>query len=74
MTRPGFGAFSSAVAQANAAIFRQHFDPNTLRPAATVKATMRRTRCGGLLTYTASAVVGRMTGRCSSAECLKWSD
>lgn len=74
MTRPGFGAFSSAVAQAKAAIFRQHFDPNTLRPAATVKASMRCTRCGGLLTYTASAVDGRMTGRCSSADCLKWSD
>ena len=74
MTRPGFGAFSSAVAQTKAAIFRQHFDPKTLRPAETVKASMRCCRCGGLLTYTASAIDGRMSGHCSSAGCLKWSD
>jgi len=74
MTRPGFGAFSSAVAQTKAAIFRQHFDPNTLRPAATVKASMRCIRCGGLLTYTASAIDGRMTGRCSTVDCLTWRD
>lgn len=74
MTRPGFGALSSAVAQTKAAIFRQHFDPKTLRPAETVKASMQCMRCRGLLTYTASAIDGRMTGRCSSADCLKWSD
>jgi hypothetical protein len=74
MTTPGFGAFSSAVAQTKAAIFRQHFDQKTLRPADTVKASMRCIRCGGLLTYTASATDGRMTGRCSTAGCLEWSD
>jgi len=74
MTTPGFGAFSSAVARAKADIFRRHFDPATLRPAETVKASMQCVRCGGLLTYTASAVDGRMTGRCSSAGCIQWKD
>lgn len=74
MTRPGFGALSSAVAQTKAAIFRQHFDPKTLRPAETVKASMQCMRCRGLLTYTASAIDGRMTGRCSSAGCIRWDE
>ncbi|CAN7458609.1 hypothetical protein LJR099_003086 [Variovorax paradoxus] len=74
MTTPGFGAFSSAVARAKTEIFRRHFDPTTLRPAETVKASIRCIRCGGLFAYTASAVDGRMSGRCSSAGCIKWTD
>jgi len=74
MTRPGFGAFSSAVANTKAEIFRRHFDPKTLLPAESVKASMRCLACGGLFTYSASAINGRMTGHCSSAGCLKWSD
>lgn len=74
MTTPGFGAFSSAVARAKNEIFRQHFDPKTLRPAETVKASMQCVRCGGLFIYTASAIDGRMSGRCSSAGCIRWTD
>ena len=74
MTTPGFGAFSSAVAKAKTEIFRRHFDPTTLRPTESVKASMRCIRCGGLFTYTASAVDGRMSGRCSSAGCINWTD
>lgn len=74
MTTPGFGAISSAVARAKTEIFRRHFNPATLRPAETVKASMQCTRCGGLLTYKASAVDGRMSGHCSSAGCIRWTD
>lgn len=74
MTTPGFGAFSSAVARAKTEIFRRHFDTATLRPAESVKASMRCLRCGGLLTYEASAIDGRMSGRCSSSGCIKWKD
>lgn len=68
MTTPGFGAIASAVARTKTEIFRRHFDPDeTLRPVETVKASMQCTRCGGLLNYTASAIDGRRSGRCSSA-------
>lgn len=74
MTRPGFIAQSSAAARTRAEIFRRHFDEKTLRPAESVKASMRCLACGGLFTYSASAVDGRMNGHCSSVGCLKWSD
>jgi hypothetical protein len=74
MTTPGFGAFSSAVARTRNEIFRRHFNPATLLPTETVKASMQCLRCGGLFTYSASAINGRMTGRCSSAGCIKWTD
>lgn len=74
MTTPGFGAFSSAVARAKNEIFRRHYNPATLRPTETVTASMQCVRCGGLFNYTASSIDGRMSGRCSSASCIKWDD
>lgn len=74
MTTPGFGAFSSAVARAMAEVRSKHCQPPTFRPAETVRGSIRCTRCRGLLTYSASAVDGRTTGRCSSANCIKWTD
>lgn len=73
MTTPGFGALSSAVARARNEIFRRHFDPTTLLPAAQVKASMQCLLCNGSLRYTASTD-GRMILNCSSAGCIKWSD
>ncbi len=74
MTRPSFGAFSSAVARAQAAVRSQHCQPPLFRPAQTKQGTIRCTKCGGNLTYTASAIDGRTTGRCSSVGCVNWSD
>lgn len=74
VTRPGFIGFSSAVARAQAAVRQQHCQPPTYRPAETARGTIRCTKCGGNLNYTASAIDGRTTGRCSSADCLKWID
>lgn len=74
MTTPGFGAFSGAVARAIAAVRAQHCQPPTYRPASAVRGTIRCARCGGNLTYTASAIDGRTTGRCSSAGCIRWSE
>lgn len=74
MTTRGFGAFSSAVARAMAEVRRQHCAPPHFRPAQTTQGTIRRTKCGGNLTYTASAIDGRTTGRCSSVGCVNWSD
>lgn len=74
MTRPGFIALSGATARAMAQVRQQHCQPPTFRPAETARGTIRCTACRGNLTYTASAVDGRTTGRCSTAGCLKWSD
>ncbi|BEP44093.1 hypothetical protein [Variovorax sp. V15] len=74
MTRPGFGAFSSAVARAQAAVRSQHCQPPTFRPAQSERGTIRCTKCGGNLNYTASAIDGRTTGRCSTAGCVTWND
>lgn len=74
MTTPGFGAFSSAVARAQAEVRKLHCKPPTYRPAETARGTIRCTRCCGNLTYSASAGDGRTTGRCSSANCIKWTD
>lgn len=74
MTTPGFGAFSSAVARAMSEVRSQHCKPPTFRPAETARGTIRCTRCGGNLTFTASAIDGRTSGRCSSSGCIKWTD
>lgn len=74
MTKPGFGAFSSAVAKAQAAIRQQHCPPPTYYPAEHVKGSMDCVRCGGQLIYSVSPIGARTTGQCSSAGCLKWSD
>lgn len=71
MTRPGFIAQSSAIARTRHEIFRRHFDPTTLRPAESVKSSMRCLACGGLFTYSASAINSQMSGHCSSAGCIK---
>jgi hypothetical protein len=74
MTTPGFGAFSSAVARAMAEVRKQHCQRPHYRPAQTQRGSIRCTKCGGLLTFTVSAVDGRTSGRCTSAGCIKWTD
>ncbi|CAA2106135.1 hypothetical protein [Variovorax paradoxus] len=74
MTRPGFGALSSAVARAQAEIRQQHCPPPSYYPTAAVRSSMKCTRCGGLLNYTVSPIGARTTGRCSSAGCIEWRD
>jgi len=74
VTRPGFGVFSSAVARAMSEVRGLHCPPPTFRPSQTARGTIRCTGCGGNLNYTASAIDGRTTGRCSTAGCVKWSD
>jgi hypothetical protein len=74
MTTPGFGAISSAVARAMSEVRSQHCKPPTYRPAETQRGSIGCTACRGLLTFTASAVDGRTTGRCSSANCIKLTD
>jgi hypothetical protein len=74
MTTPRFRAISSAVARTMSAVRAQHCQPPTFRPAAPVRDSMRGMACGGLLQYTASAIDGRTSGRCSSAGCIRWTE
>lgn len=74
MTTATFNRQSGAIARAVAAVRTAHCPPPTYRPAAAVRASMRCAACGGLLTYTASAIDGRTSGRCSSAGCIRWSE
>ncbi|MDP9992029.1 hypothetical protein J2W28_001057 [Variovorax boronicumulans] len=74
MTTPGFGAISSAVARAMSEVRSQHCKPPTYRPAETQRGSIRCPKCGGLVTYTASAIDGRTSGHCSSSGCIKWTD
>lgn len=74
MTRPGFLKLSTATGEAQAAIRAKHCRGPEQLPPSPVRASMRCTRCKGLLTYTVSAVASKTTGRCSSVGCLNWSD
>lgn len=57
MTTATFNRQAGAIARAVAAVRTAHCPPPTYRPAAAVRASMRCAACGGLLTYTASAIV-----------------
>lgn len=74
MTREIFSQLASATARAQAQVRSMHCQPPTFMPPAPVRASIRCTKCGGLLNYTVSAVASRTTGRCSSAGCITWSD
>lgn len=65
MTTTTYGATALAMAT----IHSKHLQAG--KPAETVKASMRCTRCSGSLQYTVS-VTGVVTGRCNSAGCLRW--
>lgn len=70
MTTSTFNALAGATARAMAAVHALHPKP----PERQVRASIRCTKCGGLLTYGVSAVDGRTHGRCSSAGCVRWSE
>lgn len=74
MTTRHFSALASATARAIAAVRTEHCPAPTFRPAATVRGAMRCLKCGGRLTFTASAIHGRTSGRCSSAGCINWNE
>ena len=74
MTRAHFLAQTSAIVNAKDAIYRAHRCDPTKPPAQSLKASMRCSKCGGLLTYSVSAIGGRTIGHCSSAGCLRWDD
>lgn len=74
MTAMHFSRLASATARAIAAVRTEHCPAPTFRPAATVRGSMPCTKCGGRLTFTASASTGRTAGRCSSAGCVHWSE
>ena len=74
MTRQHARALLGATARAMAEVKNLHCPAPTYRPATAVRAAIRCTTCGGLLTYTASSIDGRTTGRCSSAGCISWSE
>jgi hypothetical protein len=70
MTTARFNSMAGPTAQAMAAVHALHPKP----PEQLVRASIRCTRCRGLLTYSVSPIGGRTTGRCSSAGCLNWSE
>lgn len=74
MTRAGFGALSSAISQAQAAIRQKHCPPPTFYPLTEVVASMTCMRCGGRLSYAVLPISARTSGQCSSAGCIKWMD
>ncbi|WP_422096846.1 hypothetical protein [Variovorax sp.] len=74
MTTPTFSRLVGPTARAMAAVRNTHCQPPTFRPAATTRGTIRCTHCGGNITFTASAIDGRTTGRCSSADCICWNE
>lgn len=74
MTTATFNRQAGAIARAMSAVRSQHCQPPSYRPAAPVRASMRCAACGGLLNFTASAIDGRTSGRCSSAGCIRWSE
>lgn len=74
MTTPGFGARSSAIAQAQAVIRQQHCPPPSYCPSQQVKASMRCMKCGGLLTYEVSPINARTSGHRSTSGCIRWND
>lgn len=73
MTTMHFSRLASATARAIAAVRTEHCPAPTFRPAAPVRGSMRCTKCGGLLHFTA-ATSGRTFGRCSSAGCVTWNE
>jgi len=74
MTREHTSALLGATARAMAEGRNLHCPAPAYRPAAAVRASTRYPKCCGLLTYTASSIDGRTTGRCSSAGCINWSE
>ena len=74
MTTKAFSALAGATARAMAAVRTEHCPAPDYRPAAPVRASMPCPKCAGQLTYTASAIDGRTSGRCSSASCIRWAD
>lgn len=73
MTTASFSRLASAVAQAQSTVRALHCKPPAYRPAQTVRASIRCTKCGGNLNFTVSAG-GHTSGRCSSLNCVTWSD
>lgn len=70
---PRFNSLASLIAQAVSHLRSQHCQPPSYSPQATVRSTMRCTKCGGTLPYLVS-VTGKTSGRCSSAGCVRWND
>lgn len=58
--------------RAMASVKRDHCQPPNYRPMAAVHWTMICPRCAGRLNFTVSAEDGRTTGRCNSADCVRW--
>ena len=73
MTTARFNSLAGPIAQAVSQVRSQHCQPPTYSPQATVRSTMRCTKCGATLPYTVSAT-GKPSGRCSSAGCVRWAD
>ena len=74
MTTQRTSALFGATARAIAEVRGLHCKPPEYRPVTPVRASIRCAKCGGLLTFTVSAIDGRTTGRCSSIGCITWND
>ncbi|CAN7321962.1 hypothetical protein LJR084_001856 [Variovorax sp. LjRoot84] len=74
MTTKHFSALASATARAIAAVRTEHCPAPDFRPAAAVRGSMPCMKCRGRLSFTASAIDGRTSGRCSSSGCIRWNE
>ena len=66
-------ASMSPLSRALATIKTQHCAPPAWRPAERVTSHMRCPRCGSRLNFTVETT-GKTSGRCVTAECIRWSD
>ena len=66
-------ASMSPLSRALATIKTQHCAPPAWGPAERVTSHMRCPRCGSRLNFTVETT-GKTSGRCVTAECIRWSD
>lgn len=73
MTTARFNTLTSPTARAMAAVKGEHCPPPTYRPKQAVAGSITCPKCGGSLKFTV-APTGISTGRCSSINCVRWTD
>lgn len=73
MTTTRFNSMAGPTARAMAAVKGVHCLPPTYRPAQAVAGSISCPKCGGRLAFSV-ATNGISTGRCSSINCVRWTD
>lgn len=72
MTTEAFSRINPHTIRALAAVKGAHCKAPAYAPAARVAAHLVCTKCGGRISYSVETT-GLSSGRCSSADCVKWS-